>query len=111
MGFVVTGWKSCAPLCEVNRVDVYLLKPLGGGQWCLLASKSFAPAGDEMIGGLALESYSTFRIRVLGFCGASCYCRHDDTYPIDPDAEPITIELDRVSSHDCQPPQTEGACP
>jgi hypothetical protein len=110
LGFVITRWESCPPFCEVNRVDVYVLKPLAGGKWCLLANKSFAPPGDETFDGLALDSGSTFRIRVLGFCGAECWCSHDDTYPVDPGSGPITIELERVVSG-CEPPVTEGACP
>jgi hypothetical protein len=112
LSFDILGAQSCISSCKVNRVDVYLLKQANNtGPWCLLTSKSFAPSGSQTITGLDLQPHTTFRIALRGFCGDTCYCGHDDTYPIDPQAGSVELNLKRVSSYDCRTPGHDGDCP
>jgi hypothetical protein len=97
MSLNVTGVKDCAGICELSRVDVFVLAPRGSSSYCVAAKRSFAPSGARTIEGLPLEQQTTFRMVLLGYCGLECFCEFDGAVVVDSQGPTMTIPLKRAS--------------
>jgi hypothetical protein len=120
LSFQVTASQDCNFMCDrLDQINIYLLKSVGQGRWCLLDSAVSVPKGEWTFDDVPLEDSVDFRVVVLGDCSigsgsgstggsASWCCRDEYTRPAGASAGTIPLSLDFSTT--CSGPTSAG-CP